>query len=252
MCSNGLRGILFLMVGVPLLEAAPVPCLTTAPLTAYIALGSCTVGANLTFENFGFQLISSAGITLPIDASQITVTPDVSGMGLDFSSNSLFNLTASQSVELAVTYEVLAPGLTQMGSTLVSPVLTAQGSINLQENLCPGCVPNQGGCVLSATSVDLSDSNTASQLSGFASFASVSTVWVGDCFHFTGAAASIMNSPDNVQSTGPPSAPEPYSILLCFLGLLIVGWRLNWKRVVLSTIGEGSRDRSQDSCATLE
>jgi hypothetical protein len=247
MFSRAIKGLLFLFVIVPFLKGAP--CVANS-LATDIALGSCTVG-NVTFEDYGFQLVSSTGITLPISASQITVTPDASGTGLDFSSASLFQLNASQSVNLAITYELAAPGISQFESSLGSPVLTPGGSISIDESLCLGSAFNLGVCAGSTTSLDLLDDGGTQTLSGSALFPGESILGVQDGVDISEAMLqSIKNSSGSVQSI--PPAPEPYSILLCFSGLMILGWRLNRTRLVVGAIGEDLQDRAQDACATPE
>jgi hypothetical protein len=181
------------------------PCAMSS-LASYISSPSCAVGPNLTFEDFGFQVISSSGITLPINASQIMVTPDPSGKGLDFSSNSLFQLNAGQSINFLVTYEIVAPGLSQVGSSLGSPVLTPSGSIGLDESLCLGSAFDQGVCAGSTTSLNLFDGGGTQTLSGLVSFLPQNAVGVSDGIEIDAAVLNVIkNSPGNVTSPPPPA-----------------------------------------------
>ena len=212
MCSIAIRGLLFIFVIAPFLKGAS--CVPNS-LANDIALGSCTVGPNLTFQDFGFQLVSSTGITLPISASQITVTPDASGMGLDFSSAPLFQLSAGQSVNLVMTYEVEAPGISQAGITLGAPTFTTPlASIDLDQSLCPNCTIPLGACPDLYPSNNVYANSGGAQLASFVMFApGVTMIGVTNCFT---DAATYVSSPETVQSYSPPSLPEPTSLLLCF------------------------------------
>src|SRR5262245_1411061 len=123
-----------------------IPC-DVGGLDTYIALGSggCTVGnLPLTFKNFNFAVINSAGGVIAAIPSEILVTPTSEPQGtlqaarLTFTS-SKFNASGAEQIEYEITYTVDPPPViieSDMDLSADSPV--APGRVNILKGLCIG------------------------------------------------------------------------------------------------------------------
>ena len=201
---------------VPYLKASP--CVSNS-LAADISLGSCTLGPNLTFEDFGFQLIKSSGIVQPINASDITVAPDSSGTGIDFSSSD-FQASGSQSMTFALTYTIVSSqAISQVSSSLVSADVIAPASIDVFENFCLGSAFDNGVCNGPIATINLEDNGS----DPYATISPPATT-IGGSYIVSTLGNDSHGSIGGIDTTTSlPPGPEPASTLLCAMGLLTLG-----------------------------
>lgn len=222
------KGLLLLIAGAQFLAAAPIPVCATGTLASYMTLGSCTVGPDLTFYNF--SLVSTLDVPLPADASLITVTPDQSDMGLDFSSSSLFQVTGAESGTYVLTYSVDAhqDPVSVMEGMPLDPHRRSPAQVSVLTAISLGADFTGLGCPLGTpcTSLNLFSGDTGSVLNASVSFAPVDIVGMQETISLqAGGGAVNLASLDNTFTTV-STTPEPHSGLLCALGILgLLGWR---------------------------
>jgi hypothetical protein len=146
-----------------------------------------------------------------IDAALVTVTPDLSGMGLSFSSSSLLP------PNYVVTYGVASTAFFRVGMSLIPPTGVPPGTINVGELVCLGALFTAGPtCPGSTTTLNLFDGNSGSLLVSSTSISPQAFLGIQDTI--TTDSTYSLGGIENTFSYTP--TPEPGTVLLFAIGLL--------------------------------
>jgi len=229
-----LLGLVALFAGFTGSFAFASPC-GIAPLTTYEALGGsgCTLGT-LTVKNFNYSQLSG---TVTIPDSTITVTPTTGpGMvALEFSSPS-FNLGGADFSRYLLTYRWDPADIRSLEDVMNANSPVAPGTAQVTTDACADGVFGVGCPIATPTgTVKVFDFGTSSQLSDTFPFANPCPP-LSSCVHtvdlrntielFANGASSEFTSFTNILHT----IPEPGTMTVGALGLLLVGLRLKFRQ----------------------
>jgi hypothetical protein len=198
---------------------SPAPC-GVAQLDAYILLGStgCSVGGEVAFYDFDFSVLASEGGAIAIAASDILVTPTLTGQNrtLTFSSAG-FSVTGTEAITYEVSYNV-DPHPILFGFAIEMETFTpvAPGIADIDTQLCIGA-PFTPACAGTPAVLNVFHAGTTSDLFDSVAFGSaVADVGVRNAISLTanGASADFDNFSNTLR------VPEPAALWLIALGVV--------------------------------
>ena len=227
-----LKVLLLVVSAARFLSAGPIqpgtPACAPGSLASYIALSpaGCVIGVDFQLNKFGFAVVAFSGPGSPTDATQIMVTPLMTGLtaGLLFSSNS-FQVTGSQSATYLVTYSG-DPVIRSVTETIDPPPVIPPGSVSVTTNICLGTVfPPSGICPGPNATLTVSDNGISPMLTASVSFQPVTIFGIRETIQLDAHGATAgFTTVNNVFEL----VPEPQSGLLCAIVLLgMLGWHRN-------------------------
>jgi hypothetical protein len=225
----------------PQLKAGPVyPTCVTGSLESYINSSGCVLAGAPAVVYSGFNFpdpINPDGLTGLLDPTQITVTPEPSGLGGSFDFSGDFTVPALDMLTYGIDYFLLLDPAPVLGGGSLH--LDPTGQVSVTESICADsffgvsngatvCQTNTpNGVVDSAPqSLTVNNSNPPASLSAMLilnpaayNFASVETAIVLTGGPTTGATSGGVT----VGNTVVDEAPEPVTSLLCLGGLIAIG-----------------------------
>ena len=192
---------------------------TTGTLASYIALGSsgCTVGTN-TFSDF--QILKGSAFASAIPAAEVGLTP----LGASNDPGLIVGISAQAAagtvLELIFTYRVTGNLYTGSSNMLTDSSEAGDGAVSNIQNYCldgafgpdgvSGCTGRNGN-LLTLDSVQNTDSRT---------FGPGTPLSITDDFTIDGGLAGSASAGSITDRFS--AIPEPFNLLLAFIGLLFV------------------------------
>ena len=213
-CLGLLVGNLFAAPHVPL----PPPCVA-GTLASYIALGSpgCSIDI-LRFNEFDFDVVTSAGGAVPISEADIIVTPSFATPSamLTFSSSG-FAVSGTESVSYLIAYTVDPhPEIFDFFLDMSTFTPVAPGTVDITADLCVGAAFSGSSCSTTVETLHVFHHGATSDLSDGVAFTPVNTVGVRNTIDLAANGASAdFSSLSN--RTGIVPEPGTMTLVACAL-----------------------------------
>jgi hypothetical protein len=220
---------LFLFLGSLTVSGLHANICVTDLLSNYLTLppSGCSIGT-LNVVNFNYTLIAG---TVAINASDITVTPQVAGnvLGLQFSS-SKFSVSSPDFAQYLLTY-TWDPGDIRSANDILSDPVVFPGLAQITKDLCPGAAFSGSTCSAPVVQLNVFDNGITSQLLDSANFSPpIAILGVRDTIDLdarTGGSVEIDNFINQVVIPEPDGVPVAG---LLGIGLWLVRGRLRVNR----------------------